>query len=193
MSLGVVLLLGAALFFLLRHTGAKLPATGKTPTARTAPLRIKDSSYTRTEVEASRPAELSRKDTLLGGPAAAIAETGGGLPSELAQSFVEKPLLAERFANIVASTQTSALMPYQIQCAATLADHKRILSSAQLFRKDDQLVLIPIFEPLTGGLLARWTDITVQIAIPAGTLPPGTYTVTLVGARANATWPLQVK
>lgn len=193
MSLGVALLLGTALFFFLRTPGHKLPAPGKTPPARTAPLRIKDSTYTRTEVDVSRPSELSRKDTLLGGPAASIAETGGGLPSEIAQSFVEKPLLAERFSSIVASTQTSALMPYQVQCSATLADHKRILSSAQLFRKDDQLVLVPIFEPLSGGLLARWTDITVQIAIPAGTLPPGTYTVTIVGARANATWPLQVK
>ncbi|MBP8962948.1 MAG: hypothetical protein KBG39_08380, partial [Opitutaceae bacterium] len=77
--------------------------------------------------------------------------------------------------------------------SATLADHKRLLSSAQLFQKDHELILVPLFEPLGGNLLIRWTDTTLLIAIPAGTLPPGAYTVTLVGARANNTWPLHVK
>ena len=42
---------------------------------------------------------------------------------------------------------------------------------------------------LIGGIVV----IALLIAIPAGTLPPGAYTVTLVGARANNTWPLYVK
>ncbi len=187
-----VLLLGAALVLLLRPRHRLPPAT-KTPPVTTAALRLKPSTYTRTEVEVCRPADPSRKNTLMGAQPAEPVPSRGGLPRELARAFVEPPLLAERFTQIVAGGQTSALLPYQVQFSATLADHKRLLSSAQLFQKDNELILVPLFEPLGGNLLIRWTDTTILIAIPAGTLPPGACTVTLVGARANSTWPLYVK
>ena len=76
---------------------------------------------------------------------------------------------------------------------ATLADHKHVISEAHLFRKDDSLVILPVFEQIEGGLQARWLETTVLLTVPGNALPPGRYTATLVGAHGSRTWPLLVR
>jgi hypothetical protein len=73
-----------------------------------------------------------------------------------------------------------------------LADNKRQLSGAELYVKDNTLTLVPTFEQLDGGLLARNRENVVLLTIPAGTLKPGAYEITLIGETASRTWALQV-
>ncbi len=160
---------------------------------RTTTARLQESGYQQVELELARPADPARQDLLLGGSAAHPTSAAGGFPLELTRIFVQPPLLAERFTRVVAVAETDAGQPYRVQFTATMADHQLLLTSATLFRKGTTLLLLPVGEKLGGNLQARWTDTTIQIVIPGGSLPPGRYAVTLVGARANSTWTLEVK
>jgi predicted proteasome-type protease len=73
-----------------------------------------------------------------------------------------------------------------------LADNKRQLSGAELYIKDNVISLLPTFEQLDGGLLARSRDSVVLVTVPAGTLKPGTYRAVVVGERTSRAWTVQV-
>ena len=70
--------------------------------------------------------------------------------------------------------------------------NKRQLAGAELYVRDDLITLVPTFEQLDGGLLARTRESVVLVTVPPGTLRPGTFKVTLVGERTSRTWSLQV-
>jgi hypothetical protein len=84
------------------------------------------------------------------------------------------------------------LLAYPIQFTCALADNKRQLSGAELYVKDNTLTLVPTFERLGGDLLARNRESVVLLTVPAGTLKPGAYEITLVGETSSRTWSLQV-
>jgi hypothetical protein len=156
--------------------------------------RLLASGYQRIALAVERPAGPRRTDVVPAGRAAASAQAAvGGLPPELASALVEPPLLAETIATLEAGAETGANLPYRVQFSATLADRKRVIAEALLFRKGDTLTLVPVFERIAGGLQARWQETTGLLTVPAGTLPPGRYTATLVGARGSRTWTLTVR
>ena len=159
---------------------------------RTTVSRLLSSGYQRIALAVERPADPQRTSVVLGGYASATTASSG-LPPELDHALVGKPLLAETITAVTAAAEVTAAQPYRIQFSATLADHKRVISEAHLFRKNDSLVIVPVFEQIEGGLQARWLETTVLLTVPGGALPPGHYTTTLVGAHASRTWPLLVK
>jgi hypothetical protein len=159
---------------------------------RTTVSRLLSSGYQRIALTVERPADPQRTSVILGGFANATTASSG-LPPELDQALVGKPLLAETITAVTAAAEVTAAQPYRIQFSATLADNKHVISEAHLFRKNDSLVILPVFEQIEGGLQARWLETAVLLTVPAGALPPGRYTATLVGAHGSRTWPLLVK
>jgi hypothetical protein len=72
-------------------------------------------------------------------------------------------------------------------------DYHTQLDSVLLLRKGQQLFLLPDFPKLTGQLLARSKETVVLVRIPAQSLAPGRYTVTLCGGRTAKSWEFTVK
>jgi hypothetical protein len=157
---------------------------------RAGVMRLLSAGFQRVVLTAQRPADPSAR-IHLGSPANTEPATGG-LDPALASSLLDLPLLPAEITRVSAAASVSALLAYPIQFTCTLADNKSQLSGAELYVKDDILTLIPTFEQLDGGLLARTRESVVSVIVPAGALKPRTYRVTLIGARASRTWTLQV-
>ena len=157
---------------------------------RAGVMRLLSAGFQRMVLTAQRPADPSTRIDL-GGPAT-TALAPGGLGAELSSSLLDVPLLPAEITRVSAAASVSAGLPYPIQFTCALADNKRQLSGAELYVKDNALTLIPTFEQLDGGLLARSRESVVLLTVPAGTLKSGAYQVTLVGERTSRTWTLQV-
>ena len=150
--------------------------------------RLLSAGYQRIPLVAQRPADTGRA-----GSGAFVAPAPGGLPAELRTTLVEALVLPTEITHVAAASSTNAAQPYSIQLACTLPNEQQQLGGADLYVRGEEIVLTPKFEPIGGTLLARSRDAAVLLTIPAGTLKPGRYDVTLVGERASRRWSLEVK
>ena len=150
--------------------------------------RLLTAGYQRIPLVAERPADGAR--TAAG---ADITETPGGLPDALRTTLVEVPLLPVEITSVAAAAVTTPLLPYVIQLTCTLPNDKQQLRGAELFIREDTLVITPTFEPVGGDLQTRSRQAAVLLTIPAGSLKAGKYSVTLVGERISRSWSLEVK
>jgi hypothetical protein len=155
---------------------------------RATVTRLLSAGYQRIPATVERPADLQRASA----PTASMETRLGGLPSELNETLVDKPALPDAFSNVIAPNEANALLPYSIQFTCTLPDYKRSASDTYVYRKGDELAIVANFEHLDGELLARSKELTLRVTLPGGSLSPGTYHVTLVGARESKHWTLQV-
>jgi hypothetical protein len=149
--------------------------------------RLLKAGYRRVAIDASRPADA--------GPAqeGVTAAAPGGIPGALRTTLVETPLLPlEVTAATAAGTAVSGI-DYPIDLTYTIPDNKRQLSGAHLYEREGEIVIVPDFERLDGGLLARERSGAALLDVPPGVLRPGTYQVTLVGERASRSWTLRVR
>jgi len=154
--------------------------------------RLLSAGYQRIALNTELPAEPGKLGGLvLGGPAASEASTGG-LPGDLGEALIDRPLLPVTIETVTAAATISAVQSYGIQFTCTLPDNKEQLADAHLYHREGSLVVVPSFEKLGGGLLSRTKESTVLVNVPAGTLKPGRYVVTLVGGRSSRQWTLQV-
>jgi hypothetical protein len=150
-------------------------------------VRLLSAGYKRITLAAQRPADPVR------GVVAATTTAGlGGLPSELVATLVQKPLLPAEILSVTAAPWVTAQQPYAIQFSCTLPDNKQQLAGAQLYIKDTEIVITPDFELLTGGLLTRTRDNVILLTVPANSLKPGQYQVTLSGQHSSRRWSVQV-
>ena len=126
-------------------------------------------------------------DPLFGAPrgGAAINAVTGGLPDELRSTLVETPPLPEEILAVTAAPTANTLQAYEISFTCALPDERQQLLGAELFVRENTLVITPTFERTAGDLQARSRHAPVLITIPAGVLNPGNYTVTLVGTRTS--------
>jgi hypothetical protein len=154
---------------------------------RAGVMRLLSAGFQRVVLTAQRPADAAAVVD-----AAASRSVAGGLPADLGSSLLDPPMLPAEITHVAVSGQANALRPYPIRFTCALADNKRQLSGAELYQKDNRVTLVPTFEQLDGGLLARSRESVVLVTLPPGTLKPGTYQVTVVGERASRTWSLQV-
>lgn len=155
--------------------------------ARANVLRLLSAGYRRVAVDATRPADAARVPAT-----AAVFPAPAGLPEELNQPLIDKPILPLDYTRVAAADSIAARDAYVIELACALPDHKEQLSGAYLYVRDGDLILAPEFERLRGELLARTDDTTALLTIPPGTLKPGRYHVLLAGQRASRAWSLQV-
>lgn len=154
-------------------------------------VRLLEAGYQRFTVPAQRNADPAR--FRLGAGAAAVTTAPGGLPVLLSQTLVEIPLMPETIIGVVAPATVQPDAPYAVQFTCSVPDNKEQLAGAELYLRDQQVVLIPTFERIQGDLLARSRDSVVQIEIPAGTFKTGRYDVTLIGSRQSQAWTITVE
>jgi hypothetical protein len=154
---------------------------------RATTVRLLSAGYQRVTLGLQRPADPAR-----GRASAEIAAAAGGVPAGLGAVLIDQPLLPVSIDTVSAAGTTGAAQPYPIQFTCTLADNKAQLADGLLYHRGSELIVVPALEQLDNGLLARTRDSTSVVTIPAGTLKPGNYTVTLIGARASRRWTLQV-
>jgi hypothetical protein len=156
--------------------------------------RLLASGYQRQTLAVERPADPARGLVLDAGDTAAMPlKAAGGLSKELDYALVEKPLLAENFDKVTVPAASAKGQDYRMLVSANLQDNQRLITSALLFRRDREVTILPVFEPLNGKLETRWKDTSFIITIPAGTLPPGDYEALLVGAKDSRKWSFPVR
>ena len=149
-------------------------------------MRLLSAGFQRVAVAASRPADPLRT------AAASTLPAPGGVPAALRSTLVEQPLLPAEILTVSAAPTASAGAPYLIQLTCTLPDNKEQLGGAELYVHNDEIWITPNFEKLTGGLLARSRENLVLLTVPAGTLKPGRYQLTLLGQSSSRAWTVQV-
>lgn len=151
-------------------------------------VRLLSAGYQRIPLLAQRPTDPLRLGTV-----ASVSRAPGGLPADLQSTLVEPPLLPAEILQISAGAIVSGVQSYPIQFTCRLADDKQQLAGADLYLKQDKVVITPTFERVGGGLLTRTREPAVVVTIPAGVLEPGNYRVTVAGTHAGCTWPLEVR
>jgi len=154
-------------------------------------VRLLEAGYQRFTVAAQRNADPSRFRPA--GAAATPSSAPGGLPVILSQVLVEIPLMPESVLGVTAAASTRGDAPYAVQFVCSVPDNKEQLAGAELYLRENDLVLIPTFERIQGDLLARSRESIVQIEIPAGTFKTGRYQVLLVGSRQSQRWEIVVE
>ena len=151
-------------------------------------IRLLSAGFQRITLTADRPAEPLRNV-----PAIATNSIAGGLPSSLASTLVDKPLLATKILSITTPGESNTLLAYTIEFTCAVSDNRQELSNVHLYLRDGEIFLVPQFDRLNGELLSRNRENLVRVTIPAGTLKPGAYDVALIGEQSSRSWSLVVK
>jgi len=155
---------------------------------RAVVLRLLSGGYQRIDVDARRPADPGR-----GKAGAEVSAVPGGIPRELQASLIDAPQLPAEVDSVVAAPEAAAGRAYPVEFACLLPDNRKQLSGAHLYLKGFDVAIVPDFERIPGGLMARTRQSPVLVTVPAGALKPGSYHVILVGERTSRTWTLRVR
>lgn len=153
--------------------------------------RLLNAGYQRVALGFSRPTDPARTGAA-GAGAAAVSTAAGGLPEGLTTALVDLPILPVSIDSVTAAASAAAGQPYLVQITATLSDNKHQPAGGVLYRRGQEIVIVPGAEKLSGTLLARDAAPVVLLTVPAGTLPAGQYRLTVAGSRTARTWSLQV-
>lgn len=116
----------------------------------------------------------------------------GGLPPLLRDLLIDQPTLPERLPFVSAPDSSLAGAPYVLTFACTQPEHDERPATATLYHRQDELVLVIDYEQLPDRLRTRELDATAQVSIPANTLTPGTYQISLLGARESRRWTFEL-
>jgi len=155
--------------------------------------RLNDAGYHRITIRAERPFPALTPGEITRGTPAKPAPAPGGLPAPLDTTLVEPPLLPASYRDLVTATELGALLPTRIQFLALLDTDRQQLGGAEVFIRENSIVIVPTFEPVPGDLQARTKESPVLITLPGGLLEPGEYVVTLAGARDSLRWRVVVR
>lgn len=150
-------------------------------------IRLLSAGYQRIALEADLPVDPVHVSAPV-----KTSGTAGGLPLALRETLVDEPSLPTDILNVSASSSVNSLFSYQISFTCSLPDNKQQLGGAQLYVRRDEIVVVTEFERLNGGLLSRSREKTILLTVPGGTLKPGQFHLTLIGARNSKAWTLQV-
>ncbi len=148
--------------------------------------------WQRLEARIDRPADPQHWRSTIDATAK-ISDTSPGVPAALGSTLVEAPPLPKGYSAITASGVAGGLLPYPVLFTCALADARQQLTGALLYVMPGSVVIVPQFEAMAGDLTARAADSPVLLTIPASTLKPGRYVVTLAGSDRSQQWPLEVR
>lgn len=151
-------------------------------------LRLLSAGFQRITLTAERPADSQRA-----GAAAPLSAVPGGLPAALASTLVDQPMLPSDILSVSAPPSANAMFAYSVELRCTHPDLKQQLAGGHLYVHGEEIFIVPLYEQIAGKLLARTTQDVVRLTAPAGSLKPGHYRVTLVGARSSKAWSLEVR
>jgi hypothetical protein len=131
-------------------------------------------------------------ETRSGGANATVSAVAGGLPSDLQSTLVEQPALPVDIVSVSAPAMITPLQTYTVEITCSLPDDWHI-RGAELFVRGFELTMVPTMETGAGAAPAQSRPASVRLNLPAGTLKPGRYAVTVVGERASRAWSLEVR
>lgn len=151
-------------------------------------VRLLSAGFQRITLDADRPADALRPTD-----SAPISAAPGGLPEILATTLVEPPELPENIAAVTAAPTVNTMFAYPIGVTCTALDNGHQLAGAHLYIRGDEMFVVPLFEKLDGGLLARSRETFARLTVAPGALKPGRYRATVLGARSSKSWTLEVR
>lgn len=155
---------------------------------RATTARLLAAGWQKMPVDVRRPVEKPA------GGDATVTRAAVGLGMDLEDKFAEKPKLLASIDRVVAPAAVAHGGDYSAYFAATLPSQKTQLGDLSLFRKGNELVLIPSTEPLPGkSLMSRWDDSTYCVNLSTANLPPGRYSMRIVSKGPAAAWNFTVK
>jgi hypothetical protein len=157
---------------------------------RATTARLLAAGWQKMPVDARRPIE---KPALDAAPAT-ITRAAVGLGPDLTPTFAEAPKLLASIDKVVAPASVVHGAEYSAYFTASVTSQKAQVGELSLYRKDDELVLIPSTEALPGkALMSRWSDSTYCVNFSTANLPPGRYQVRLVANGPAAAWTFTVR
>lgn len=128
-------------------------------------------------------------------PAPDLAETeklAGGLPPLLREVLIDPPLLPPRIPMVAAPAAGSAGAPYAFHFACAQPRQGEPPTTAKLYRRDSELVVLVGYDASPDELKTRDLDAVARVTLPAHTLEAGDYQITLLGARESRRWRLKL-
>ncbi len=157
---------------------------------RATTARLLAAGWQKMAVDTRRPTE---KPVAEEAPAA-VTRAAAGLGADLETKFAERPKLLATVDRVVSPGAVARGSNYAAYFTASLTDLKAQVSEVSLYRKGNELVLVPTTEPLPGTeLKSRWNDSTYWVSFPTAPLPPGRYQVRIVSKGPAAEWAFTVK
>jgi hypothetical protein len=157
---------------------------------RATTARLLNAGWQRVPLTTRRPMEKAATER----PSASISRAAVGLGADLEDKFAEKPKLLASIDQVTAPAATTRNGEYAAYFTASLANLKTQVGEMTLYRKDHELVLIPVAEALPGpGLMSRWNDSVYWIEFPTASLPPGRYEMRIVAKGPAAAWSFEVR
>jgi hypothetical protein len=193
--LATILGLAAYTYFTLKYRKDKTAVHHPVEDAkeRFTVSRLRQAGFSRVPVAGERPADPSRTLAGLRRPLADVKDAPAGVPAELSDTFAELPKLPDSFQNVSAPASHTAMLPYSIQYVCQLPDNSGVLGETRVYAKDNDIAIITDFDLIDSDLLARTTDATVLLQLPASIFRAGeTFEITLVGKTSSKRWSLQV-
>ena len=157
---------------------------------RATTARLLAAGWQKVTVDARRPAERPAVDDT----PAAVTREFPGLGPDLESKFATKPRLLATIDRVVSPAVVARGRNYAAYFTATLADLKEQVDELTLYRRGNELVLIPSTEKLPGkDLRSRWNDSTYWVSFPTTNLPPGRYEMRIVAKGPALTWSFTIK
>lgn len=150
--------------------------------------RLLAAGYQRVALQPRRPADGTQVTA-----GATISHAPGGVPSELRSTLVEPPLLPSEILSVSAAASANTLQEYPIEFTCVLPSDHQQLAGADLYLRGYDAILVPTFERVDEALVSRSRQTLVLVALPAGAIRPGNYTVTLLAEKSSRSWPLEVR
>lgn len=168
------------------------PGKGHEPAAemrqRVTAARLKEAGWEPLPVDTRRPAEK------IAGDDATISRGTIGLGLDFNTALVDKPNLLRSIDRVSAPNRVEAGADYTVCFTGSIAALTFQLGDIQLYRRGNDLVLIPVTEHLPGKqLYSRWNDANYCVTFSTGKLPPGTYHISLFAQGPAAKWSFQIK
>lgn len=152
--------------------------------------RLLAAGWQKTPVDARRPTEKPATDDA----PAAVTRAAVGLGADLETKFAEPPKLLATIDRVVAPASVAHGADYSAYFTATLLNQKAPVGELALYRKGNELVLIPTTEALPGkDLISRWSDSTYCASFSTASLPPGRYQARIVAKGPAAAWGFTVR
>ena len=168
------------------------PGKGHEPAAemkqRVTAARLKEAGWVAVPSHSRRPAEK------ISGNDAVISRGSVGLGLDFNTTLVDKPELLRSIDLVSAPEVVAAGTDYTVCFTGSISDLKLQLGEIQLYRRGNELVLLPVTEHLPGKeLYSRWKDANYCLTFPTDGLPPGTYEASIFAQGPAAKWSFRIK
>jgi hypothetical protein len=150
--------------------------------------RLLDAGYVRVSLHAERPFPPLRAAAIAPGTLARTEPAPAGLPDALNHTLVETPSLPLAYRDLLTPAELTHTEPARLQFTASFSDEHTQPAGADLYVRDNNIIIVPTFEPVPGGLTARTRETNLLLTLPASLLAPGRHEVTLLGTRSSLRW-----